>query len=146
MFLKPLAHAPVRKAPEAERTHEALVCPSCMEAFEFGNVCPDCDVSLLGESLFSQDADADNSEVAHIAQKRTLEMALGILGMSVVSLVFDPFGVFTFMAVLAPVGISHRLLSLPKPVRRHLALSWLIGSMAVCLAATGIQLVKFGVL
>ncbi len=132
----------VRARPGAEEgpAHEELVCPSCREPFLFGSTCPTCNVFLVGESLLSEDVDADNAEFAQIAQQRTLKMAVATLALAIVSLVFDPFMVFSLAALLGLVIVPHGLLTLAKPVRKQLATPWVVGNAAAALAAATISI------
>ena len=38
-------------AEDADRPQEMLACPQCGERYEFGRICPDCEVELVGASV-----------------------------------------------------------------------------------------------
>jgi hypothetical protein len=37
--------------PDEDEPLEQLMCPSCRTSYAFGDICPDCDVELMGASL-----------------------------------------------------------------------------------------------
>ena len=114
---------------------EEMGCPACQETYVFGSSCPDCNVDLVSVSLMGSDPEADNAEVAVISEDRTLQLAFAAVGLAGTSLFFDPFAVFTLSGILAPFYIPHRMLSMPKHVRKHFSKPKMVAAMALAFTA-----------
>ena len=65
------------RAGQTEEAGEPLVCPSCGAQFEFGDMCPDCSVALVGLSALES---AEPELPLHVQAKHTeRKLKLGIL-------------------------------------------------------------------